>query len=106
MHKESANKICIPFSGNEALSGILAACGTGDTVELSKVTFTVDEATQEMITGTIDKIDDAKVIDSPGPEASDEEREKARKAPVMSVMGSDAGLDRDNGAQSRDAFVS
>lgn len=101
-HAES-NRISIPLRGNNALAEIVSACATGNKVSLKDVEFIVDEATQELITGTITEIGEAKVIEDAPEETTEEEKEQARKAPVMSVMASDR--DSDQGATSRDAFT-
>lgn len=102
MHPE-ANKISIPLRGNNALAEVVSACATGNKVQLKDLEFIVDEATQELITGTITEIGEAKVLEEPAEDATDEEKEEARKAPVMSVMASDR--DSDQGVTSRDAFT-
>lgn len=103
MQRLEANKISIPLRGYDELQQTVSACGTGDKVKLEDVIFIVDEATQELITGTINQVGKATVLETPPEEPSDAEREEARKAPVMTVMSKD--LDRDDGQRSRDAFV-
>lgn len=103
MQHTEANKISIPLRGNYKLAEVLTGCGTGDKVCLKEVYVTIDEATSELITGTIDEIEEARVIEHPAGDATDEEKEEARKSPVMSVMGA-PDRDRDQG-KARDAFT-
>lgn len=100
-----ANKISIPLRGNDKLAAIIAGVGTGDCITLKDVKFTVDESTQELVTGTIDEVGDASVdkVPQPGDVEDDVGEEEAKKrGPVMSVMASDKSTDNDD--RSRDAL--
>jgi hypothetical protein len=104
MQKTEANKISIPLRGNDELAAVLTGCNTGDKIELKKVIVIIDEATQELITGTIDEIGAAEIMEHGADLEDPAEKERAKRAPVMSVMGSfNSDLDRDT-AESRDAF--
>lgn len=93
-----ANKISIPLRGNDALAEVLSGASTGDRVHLKDVYFTIDEATQELVTGTIEEVKDASV-ESNQPEP-DEKDEPKKPSPVMMVMSKD----RAPSDKSRDAF--
>lgn len=98
-HMET-NKISISLRGNDTLAAILAGASTGDQITLNEVLFTVDESTQELVTGSIDQIEDAKMVKKENPDDDEETKEKNKKSPVMMVMASD-----DASHSSSDAFA-
>lgn len=103
MQKTEANKISIPLRGNNALAAIVAGSGTGAVIKLKEVTFTVDESTQELITGTIDEVGDAEIVKDDEGERTEDEIKETSKAPVMTVMAS--SFARDSGDRSRDSLT-
>lgn len=92
---ETSNKISIPLRGNNALQEVLAGASTGDQICLKDVYFTVDECTQELVSGSIDQIGEANTVkEAEDDMPEDEDTVKNRKKqPVMMVMSRD--YDRD-----------
>lgn len=82
---EAPDKITISLKNNPDLAAKFAGVAAGDTVALDGVECTVDEVAEDLLTMSVDDIDEVKVTPN---DSEDDSEEVDDNAPVMQVMAS------------------